>query len=184
MIWRLGYSTALGRVEGYAVFLRAVVMRLSLSATLLPPPAAARGRKKERASRTRDRRERRELNAAVLTVAAYTEPWRKHTRSHTSPAPWWPSVCGWWRPRRAGRRARTSSPRSLGGTWDRGERKRVFKTKHRSPQKGPHLHTYTHAGVSSKVRNRQVPWKQKCRWESGHSAKWDQTAAATNSGGF
>lgn len=143
MTWRLGYSTALRRVEGYTVFLRAIVMRVSLSATLLPPPAAAQGRKKERASRTHERRERRESNAAVLTVAAYTKPWREHTRSHTSPAPWWPSVCGLWRPRRAGRRARTSSPRSLGGTWDRGGGKRVFKWNTVRTKRSPltHLHT-------------------------------------------
>lgn len=34
-------STALRRVEGYAVLLWAIVMRLSPPATLLPPPATA-----------------------------------------------------------------------------------------------------------------------------------------------
>lgn len=39
---------------------------------------------------------------------------------------------------------------------------------------------HTHAGVSSRMRKRHVPWKQKWRWESGQSSKWERTAAATN----
>lgn len=71
---RLRYSTALGRVEGYTVLLWATVMRLSLPATLLPPPATAQGRKKRHASQTDDRRKQPQLKMVELTVAAYTKP--------------------------------------------------------------------------------------------------------------
>lgn len=56
------------------MLLWAVVMRLSLPATFLPPPAAAQGRKRKRASQTDDRGQRRGSRKAVLTVAAYTKP--------------------------------------------------------------------------------------------------------------
>lgn len=141
-------------------------------------------RKRALARQTTERKQRK-LNVGVLTVAAYTTPWREHNRSHTTPAPWWASVCDLSRPRRAGLRARTSSRRSLGGTC-RSRRERVFKRHTPTPPRDLHkkVPTYTHAGVSSSMRKRQVPWKQKCRWESGHSSKWDQTAAATSSGRF
>lgn len=74
MTSRLRYGTALGRVEGYTLLLLAIVMRVSLPATLLPPPATAQGCKKKYASQTDYSRKQRELNMVVLTVAAYTKP--------------------------------------------------------------------------------------------------------------
>lgn len=113
-------STALRRVEGHGVLLRAIVVCLSPPATLLSPPATAQGRKEKCASRTDDREKIGcGLNMVVLTATAYTKAWREHTRSRTAPEPWWPSVCGLLRPRRASLRAHTSSPQSLGGTCSR-----------------------------------------------------------------
>lgn len=145
MTSRLRYSTTLGRVEGYAVFLWAIVMRVPLPATLVPPPAPAQGRKKTCACQADEREKRCELKVVVLTVAAYTKPWRERNRSRTTPAPWWPSACGLSRPRRAGRRARTASRRSLGGTCNRARKNETLP--HRSDiytQKKPQL-THTQA---------------------------------------
>lgn len=127
--WWKQMRTTLRGVAGCAVLFHHIEMCTTPPPTVLPPPAAAEDKKRRRHLNAADlpvlKKKKKKLQLIAsgdaelqqLTVRRNTTPWWVRSRSHTAPARWRrPAACGWWPPRRAGLRARTSARRNLGGT--------------------------------------------------------------------